>query len=418
VLVAAAVVAVLGVVAGVVIASGRDAEPLAFGTLGTDPDRAADEVRAGVRVAMMELSWAAYEPANGRFDDTYGRQARGRLDRLRSAGLQVTLGLGLHFTPAWVQALPDSRFVDQHGTTSAEVNLVFNQKLRLAAEKYLARVNQDLDLSTFWAIRLTSGGLSEVLYPAGGSFWAFDRNAQNGPDLPPGMARNPEVGWRPGDRALPAARVRRWADWYVHGLDDVVRWQIRTLDSFGFRGYYQLLTPGSGTRPDRYDTEIAAFLPDGVTGVGAVWHRFYADLALDRVVARRVVAYVSSMADRSGGDDSCTGRDTALPVTDPALDSWSAARWVARLARAGGFRVNGENPGWNQPPTLNAHYTDGGSNGMMTAAVRQAVSCGFQGMYWAHDENLWHGPASMPRFAALIAQANANDGGSRTPPMP
>src|SRR5262249_48586029 len=288
--------------------AGTGVAPFAFGTLGTQPERVAEESRRGVTVAMMELSWATYEPAEGAFNTEYGQDLRRRLDTLRGRGMQVTLGLGLHSTPAWVLGLPDSRLVNQRGETSADVNLVFNQALRLKAEHYIAQVDRDLGLKSFWAVRLTSGGNPEVLYPGGGGYWAYDRNAQNGPGRPPTMAPNPLPGWRPGDRSVSTAQVRRWADWYVHGLDDVVGWQMRLITSLGFRGYFQLLTPGGGTRPDGYERDVAGYLPAGVTGAGAVWHRFYADLP-DK---RNVVAYVSSLADGSGRDDSCAAGDRAV----------------------------------------------------------------------------------------------------------
>jgi hypothetical protein len=392
--------------------AGASGAPFAFGTLVTAQEHAAEASRRGVKVAMIELSWAAYEPAEGRFNERYGQEFRDRVTELRRLDMQVTLGLGLHFTPAWVLALPDSRFVDQRGRVSAEANIVFSQVLRAKTEKYLARIDRDLGMENLWAIRLTSGGLPEVMYPGGGSYWAFDRNAQNGPDRPAGMSANPAAGWRPGDRSASVAAVRTWADWYVHALVDVVAWQMRVITSLGFRGYFQTLTPGSGTRPDGYERDVASFLPDGVTGVGAVWHRFYAALP----VKRNVVAYVSSMADRSGADDSCSPADGAVAVTDRAANRWSASRWVARLAREHGLAVSGENPGWNQPAEHNAHYTDTSSKGMMAASIRQMTTCKFQGMYWAHDENLWKGPASFDRYAQHIAATNGPN--SPTPPMP
>jgi hypothetical protein len=392
--------------------TGTGVAPFAFGTLITRPDRAAEESRRGVKVAMMEVSWAGYEPAQGQFNAGYAAEARRTLEALRAQGMQVTLGLGLHYAPGWALGLPDSRFVDQRGRTSSELNLVFNQKLRDRAEEYIRQVDRDLDLAGFWAVRLTSGGLAEVLYPSGGSFWAYDKNAQNGADRPATMAPNPLPGWRPGDKSVSTAKVRQWADWYVHGLDDVVAWQMRLISSLGFHGYYQTLTPGGGTRPDGYARDIAAYLPDGVTGVGAVWHRFYADLP----VKRNVVAYVSSMADRSGNDDSCAPGDRAVAITSPAADRWSGARWIARLARGYGLRVSGENSGWNSPSELNTHYADTGRTGMMAASVRQMTSCGYQGMYWAHDDQLWNGPSSFSRYAGLISTTNGPT--TPAPPMP
>jgi glycosyl hydrolase family 42 (putative beta-galactosidase) len=389
---------------GVPIA-GTGVAPFVFGTLETQPEHAAAEAARGVKVAMMELNWAAYEPAEGRFDEAYARQARDRLAALRGAGMRVTLGLGLHYTPEWLFQYPDSRLIDQHGARSGGANLVFNQRLREKAERYLARIDRDLGMHKFWAIRLNSGAEAEVLYPPGGSYWAFDRNAQNGPDLPPTMAANPRPGWRPGDRSVSRQEVQRWADWYVGGLDDVVAWQMRFITALGFTGYYQVLTPGSGTKPQAYARDVRNYLPDGITGVGAVWHRFYANLP-DK---RHVVVYVSSMADEPGRPHSCARQDRAVPLTDPRVNAWPATRWLARVAREYGLALNGENPGWNMPARLNGHYTDNSGSGMMAASVREMVSCGFQGMYWAHDEQLWDGTASFDRYASWIATTNGGD---------
>ncbi|AGL17164.1 hypothetical protein [Actinoplanes sp. N902-109] len=373
-----------------------------FGTLETLPGHAATEAAHGVGMAMMELSWAAYEPARDRFDEAYARAARDRLHGYETAGLRVTLGLGLHYPPDWVLAAPDSRFVDQHGARSPGVNLVFNQRLRDLARAYLSRLARDLDLRRFSAIRLTSGAEPEVLYPAGGSYWAFDPAAQNGPGRPPTLAPNPLPGWRPGDRSVSTADVRRWADWYVRALADVVTWQMRELTAAGFTGSYQILTPGVGSRPAEYDRDIAAYLPDSITGVGAVWHLLYASLPPDE----RIVVYVSSMADEPGRAHTCEPGDRRVPLDDPRTGAWPATRWLARVAGAHGFRLNGENPGLNQPARLNRHYADTSAAGMMTASVREMVSCGFEGMYWAHDQQLWDGTTAFDRYAALIAQAN------------
>jgi hypothetical protein len=53
---------------------------------------------------------------------------------------------------------------------------------------------------------------------------------------------------------------------------------------------------------------------------------------------------------------------------------------------------------------------------MMAAAVRQMTSCRFQGMYWAHDEQLWSGPRLFDAYAARIAATNGP--GRSIPPMP
>ena len=75
----------------------------AIATLGTNPDKAAQESAGGVKVAMMELNWKNYEPQQGVFNTTYEQQMKTRYAALKAAGMRVTLGLGLHFTPTWVR---------------------------------------------------------------------------------------------------------------------------------------------------------------------------------------------------------------------------------------------------------------------------------------------------------------------------
>jgi len=100
-------------------------------------------------------------------------------------------------------------------------------------------------LSDFWAIRLTSGGDDEMLYPPGGTYWAFGRAAMTGAGLAATMTPNPFPDWRPGRPGLTPAQIGRWVNWYVGGLDNVTNWQMHVLSSLGFTGNYELITPGS-----------------------------------------------------------------------------------------------------------------------------------------------------------------------------
>ena len=148
-------------------------------------------------------------------------------------------------------------------------------------------------------------------------------------------------------------------------------------------------------KPDDEQTNLP---DDGTTGVGAVWQLYYASLPSKA----RVMAYISSVADNSGGNDLCTPADDAQPLTSPALDSWSATRWITRIAAQYGLPVAGENPGLNLPASLDTFYTSTTSTGMMAAAVAQARSCGFTAYYWAHDVHLWDGTIPFADYAAAI----------------
>jgi hypothetical protein len=373
--------------------------PVIFGTLDTRPGTAAAEDRAGVTMSMFELNWASFEPRPGVVSASYLATMKYELAAYRAGGQRVTLGLGLQNPPPWVFSLPDSTYTDQNGATSTEADFVFSQAVRQAASSYLSLVAANLPMSNFWAIRLTSGGDGEMLYPGGGTYWAFDHAALTGTGLASGMTRNPYPNWRPGQPGLTPAQIDRWVNWYVGGLDNVTNWQMQTLSSLGFTGYYETVTPGSGTRPDDLtQTEQQNLSNDGTTGVGAVWDRYYAMLP-NKV---NVIAYISSVADNSGGNDSCQPADTSLFLTDNTMDSWSATRWISRIAHQYSLAAGGENPGYRMPASLDSSYTNATSTGIMAAALRQARTCDFKVFYWAHDIHLWDGTTPFSLYANMI----------------
>jgi hypothetical protein len=213
------------------------------------------------------------------------------------------------------------------------------------------------------------------------------------------MEPNPFPAWKPGQPGLTTTQIDQWVNWYVGGLVDVTSWQMQTLSRLGFTGYYQTVTPGSGTRPDDLAQEQEQNLPGGTTGVGAVWDRYYAMLP-DKT---NVVAYISSVADQSGGNDSWQPADLLPPLTSEMMNSWSATRWITRIAAANGLLVAGENPGYGIPAHLNSFYLDTSSAGMMATAIGQARSCGFQVFYWAHDVHLWDGTIPFSLYTHMIS---------------
>ena len=370
-----------------------------WGTLDTQTGSAATEGNAGI-MAMFEYNWASFEPTKGTLSPSYLATMKSELASYQAAGQKVTLGLGLENPPSWVFNLPDSTFVDQNGDVSTEANFVFSQAVRTAAAQFLSLVAAAIPLSNFYAIRLTSGGDGEMLYPGSGTYWAFDNAALTGTGLAAGMTRNPDPSWKPGTAGLTQAQISTWVNWYIGGLDNVTNWQMQTLSSIGFTGYYETVTPGSGTRPDDLtQTEQQNLSNDGTTGVGAVWNLYYAQLPNKA----NVIAYISSVADQSGGNDSCQASDDTLPLTSPAMDAWSATRWISRIAVANSLLIGGENPGYGLPSSLDSFYTNTSSTGMMASAIRQARSCNFTVFYWAHDIHLWDGTLPFALYTTDIA---------------
>ena len=314
----------------------------------------------------------------------------------QAGGQRVTLALGLYDPPSWVFSLANSSYIDQTGAKATEANFVFSQAVRSAAAQFLSLVNAQMPMSDFWAVRLTSGGDGEMLYPGGGTYWAFDNAALTGTGLAAGMTRNPDPNWRPGQPGLTQAQIKSWVSWYVGGLDNVTSWQMQTLSSLGFTGYYETVTPGSGTRPDGLTQTEQQNLPnDGTTGVGAVWDMYYSQLP----AKTNVMAYISSVADNSGGNNSCQAADTSA-IPDLRHDGLLVFCPVDHpdRGRQNGLAVGGENPGYGMPASLNSFYTNTTATGMMATALNLARSCGFTVFYWAHDIHLWDGtiPFSPP----------------------
>lgn len=380
-------------------------QPTAFGTLLTDAAHAAQEYAAGERVAMIELKWRLYEPRDGVFDAKYIEGVQKQVRQLKALGFVVTLGLGTHYSPEWLKALPGSRFVNQNGVQSSDVNFVFGQAMRDHLARYLTHLKADLDLHDFWAIRLTAGGNGEVLYPAGGTYWAFDQAAQNGAGRAANIPACPYPGWKPGSTGFTPTQVREWADWYVRCLALTVDWQMGQLSDLGFKGWYQIVTPGLGVRPSQYDAAINNNLPNSLLGVGAVWNKIYEFLPHKE----RAVVYISSVADKSGRDDVTQPEDVSVALSDPRVNSWSATRWQVRIAHQYGMPVGGENPGFSLPATLNSHYADPSPQGMMARSFAQAKAGHFQVFYWAHSFRLWDGTKPFTDYAAAIKEAAGDD---------
>ena len=369
------------------------------GTLGTRPATAAQEAENGVDVGMVELRWADWETSPGVYSDAYQQQIVDQIDALHQAGLRVTLGLGLHYTPTWIRDRP---FVDDRGNRSDQADLVFDARNRAAAEQFLGHAAGVIDFSQLWAVRISSGSRSELMYPQGGTWWAFSPGALGTGPRPATVPANPFPDWRPGDvEGLSEADRRRWYQWYLASLADTARWQMRIAQAHGFGGWFQILTPGSGVRPSQREEIIARGLPDGLGGEGVDWPEIY-DLVSRFGPAGRVVAYVTSVGDDSGGNRGCESTDRTVPLDDAQADSWSATRWIARIAAEHGFPVAGENPGYTASPEYQRQYRDESTDGLLATTFRLAQECSFQAVYWAHDDQLWNGTIDRDQFWASI----------------
>ena len=112
------------------------------------------------------------------------------------------------------------------------------------------------------------------------------------------------------------------------------------------------------------------------------------------------------------GNVGCTATDRAEPLNGPNTVWWSSARWISRIADEYGIPKVGGNPGYS---TGNATaYSNTGPTGMMATVMNMATSCGYSGLYWAHDDQFYNGILPLSALTAYgsptaTTPANASD---------
>ena len=109
------------------------------------------------------------------------------------------------------------------------------------------------------------------------------------------------------------------------------------------------------------------------------------------------------MGDGSGGNGGCGVQDDRIPLSAAAAVSWSSVRWIKRIADEYGLLTAGENPGYTASPEYQQQYRDTSSDGLMSVTFAQARSCSLQGIYWAHDDQLWDGTVAPERFFSYLS---------------
>jgi hypothetical protein len=390
--------------------------PRFFGSLVTKTASgfAAAEYAGGCRVAEQDQAWSVYETADNVFSTSEKNSKIAELATLKGLGYVVSMSMGHHYTPAYVSALSGGVFVNEAGTSSSQANLVFSSTTRGRMERYMSRLHTDLNLNNYWSIRISAAGNGEFLYPEGG-WWAYDTNAQGGAGLPATVPPCPYPGWKPGQTTITVAQAGEWLEWYLDALVDSANWQMKYLRDLGFTGWFEILIPGNGTRPTLLASDLSTNrLEPGAweTAVGAVWHKIVQKIA----EKRGVICYCTSVADISGTPlyNVTTTGDAAVDIVSSTADTWSAARWIARLGREYGMPLNGENPGWDT--TINARYIDNTSTGLMAKCFDQIAAADYLVFNWAHSDQLHDGTIPLSNYTTRIAAVNG--GTNPLPPNP
>src|SRR6266496_2509872 len=406
-----------------------------FTTLGLSyADVAKKEHDAGVALANVTLAWKDYETSDGVFNENQMTYVANNINTFLHAGQRVDVQLAIHYVPSWVIQIPNAYYVNQCGVTAPQTygydspNYVFNATVRQKVQDFethaLQQLNARVGLNNIWDFRVDGGDGGEALYPLAtdtlghtNSYWAYDSNAQGmGYNLPLGVSSTPFPGWRPGQttyngQPFTTSQVQQWYDWYFNSRMNWYNWQVALYRNAGFHNYLTIETPGFGTRPDEYRTNINNYLdgsadPNGTMSRAAVWQNLYPALTNKT----NIIAYVSSMADSGSQppNDTCQRSDARVDFNnDPVVDTWGGVRYVSYIANKYGFQKGGENPGYGA-----GAGSDYGIP-MLNNAAREMATCGLIGMFWAHDDRLYTTTATPPAniitltdYSSVIHQYN------------
>lgn len=327
--VGAVITLVLVVVVAVVKVSQQDAvRGPTWGMAGSYTTAQLHDLRGrGVDAVLVEMSWAAANPARDRFDQPYLDGIAAQVSRDQAAGYQVILNYGLQDAPRWVLDQPSGRYVDQDGNpdlTDMLPDLVFNLAIRPFARRYTDLVMTRLG-SQVSIVRAGGGLLGELRYPAGASasglpaYWAYSKAAQ---------AHAPDPGWRPCTHS-PHGEAGRFLSWYLHALVNFQTWQVATLRRH-YSGLIAMLYPSAGvTTTDR------------------------AEATTDHLCAHTPADRAGALA--AGYDHA----DQIAALAGPALAVWGTSvnntaniAALAQLAAAHHLPVAGENTGGNDAADL------------------------------------------------------------------
>ena len=177
-------------------------------------------------------------------------------------------------------------------------------------------------------------------------------------------------------------------DWYTQKLTDYQNWQIAEIRKH-YGGQLDVVYAGKGLMPD-HATDA---LTNDLRGDG--WSErisaLYEGTVFDRHVAGlsatdKIALYLTGIEDPSANEAN---------DASPYPCHWSAARWIARLARSRGLPAWGENSGKDTAAALRL-------------SVQRMLENGFLGLMWGFESELYANPnpngyATIDDYASAVA---------------
>ncbi|MEJ2862333.1 hypothetical protein [Actinomycetospora flava] len=417
--VTAGLAAVLALLTGPVPA--QAAEP-AWGLVASSctPPAIAANRAVGIGLVEVEAYWDRYLPSGpGAVDTAYAADLRARVTACLDNGIQVVLGPGTQYPPAWVRGLPGAALVDQRGKSpvTGAIDVVYSAAARQAQDDYLRRLVADLPSARLDGFRVGTSTAGEIGFPgpneAGDGFlqswWAFGADAQQGTGLAAGTPVTPMPGWIPGQRTwngrtVTPAMAQNWFLWYSRSLLYAIKGQVDTLRAAGYTRPVHVPSPGKGVLPADLTTATNALLGgagdrDGSLGRGL----FYVDQfpALAGNVAGPLVVDLTGVDDATAvsaralnpPQDRCAASDATTSVASGTpVQNWSNLRFARAQAARAGLAAVGENPGPPGPETGGTATSDPIAE-QIRRSPGYARSCSLIGFFLAF-ESVLDDPAS------------------------
>lgn len=232
------------------------------GILGVASSDAMSASSAGLNSAMLQVSWAQFQPQNsGSYSTSYAAQLRTQIAAFKNAGLNVVLDPGLQYAPTWVFALDSgTRFKNQYGdvrvaTPASGENVpdaINDGAVRKAQSTYISLLAQGLGSSTFSIVRAGGSLTGELRYPSGSynghsnSYWAYS----SGPS-----SLFPVPSYRPGISTADSTAARVFLEDYLNRIANYQSFLVDVLRN-AFNADLTVMYPSYGVRPGDEDAAV------------------------------------------------------------------------------------------------------------------------------------------------------------------
>jgi hypothetical protein len=262
---------------------------------------------AGFRERVYTVKWADIEPTRDAFSTTATADIQSKINNATSAGLKVSLDIGIQYAPAWIFDVGGgTQFKNQYGDVFTGAagsgnfvpNAVTNDAVRSQLAAYLTYLGSHL--MGIDSVRLGGAAYNELRYPAGSSgsqansYWFYDESSQA--SLPSSLR-----GWKPSSGTTDQAS--QFITAYHGAMTDFGVWLAQTgLSAFASPVKLEMMLPGWGVRPGQVSSAISNKLngtPEEVNQ-GLDWATMLPQLPNS---TGRIVAY-STYADATQGGTS------------------------------------------------------------------------------------------------------------------